>query len=103
MRSVTASKSATAVRDQICKDVLIFWSWHSDDQWVVVSITITICEEAGPAMFWWFDNPQYGNDPYVIVDASRYNIQQLDTVSFEARWVAGSGFPTILGWQWIPV
>jgi hypothetical protein len=53
-------------------------------------------------MFWWFDNPQYGNDPYVIVDASRYNIQQLDTVSFEARWVAGSGFPTILGWQWIP-
>ena len=100
-----SSKPSTmprATRDEICKDVVIYWSWHNDESWVIVHITITICEQAGPAMFWWFDNPQYGSDPYVIVDANRYNIQQLDTVSFEARWVAGTGFPTILGWQWNP-
>jgi hypothetical protein len=78
----------------------------SDDIWISVEATLTVCYDDEPMsqpLWWWMIDHGYGSDPYVMLEADRNVITQLDTVTFTGDYyMPCCGIPYVYAWTWMP-
>lgn len=89
---------------ETCADVTISITYKNEalNFWHTVTITFTICITQGGADGYHYSIDQ-GFSQFLVLEASRQTITQLDSVEFNATFVTqSSSFPWVLGWAWSP-
>jgi hypothetical protein len=83
-----------------CDDVNGTFYYWDGSSWVFIEVDVSVCDDTyGDFLGWIIDNG-YANPPSISVDASNYEITDLDSVTFTAR-IGGGTYPR-LGWTWVP-
>lgn len=100
-----ASNSVHSNFDSGCLDVHGTFDWYSDIEqaWLIIDVDIEVCDpdDGGGDIFEYVIDSGYSAGPYVVVDADKYNITDLDSVSFSAEVVSDGHEPPV-GWTWVP-
>jgi hypothetical protein len=68
--------------------------------WIEIEIDITTCD-GGDDLFLYVADGPYGNDPYVVVKADKYQPIGVDSVLFTAELVNSEVHMSPIGWSWI--
>jgi hypothetical protein len=89
--------------DTGCFDVRGEFEWELDDVWYSVEVDIEICDDGddGGDIFEYLIDNGYDEAPHVVVDANRYSVADLDSVTFTAEVVSDVHLSAD-GWQWTP-
>lgn len=86
-----------------CVDVISNFSYYDTDldQYVEVTVDITVCDGSGDDVFLWALNNGYDVPDHIVLDANTYSVTDLDSVTFTAE-IVGDHRVGPDGWQWEP-
>jgi len=73
----------------------------ADGNWAIIDFEVDDCGDDGGDVIWWIIDNGYDQDPYIYIDADKYEITGPDSITFTAHIVSNVHLSP-LQWRWAP-